>query len=73
MKLFKLKVVDEMPQWIISSDKGAYHPGSTTIYVVKQQGLKTVLTLFHEIGHWLGCEMGWMWIHVWLDGKHRCL
>ena len=61
----KIKFVKETPQWIISSDIGAYHPFSNTIYVRRDKWWK----VFHELGHWLGHKIGGKnhWIHNWLD------
>ena len=50
-----MKVVfcKELPQWILSSDKAAYHPWSKTIYTTK------VRYLPHELMHWLADMTGW--------------
>ena len=45
----KIKVVDELPQWIISSDKAAYTPHNKTIWL--RRDCKRYI--FHELGHWL--------------------
>jgi len=44
MKIIKVKT---LPQWIISSDKAAYHPYTKTIYLTKWRYLP------HELCHWL--------------------
>ena len=48
----KLKFVNEIPQWIISSDVAAYHPASKTIWIRNNLGWKTIPTLLHELTHW---------------------
>ena len=59
----KIRFVKEIPQWIIESDKAAYHPSSNTIYLTKWRHL------FHELLHWLGHKLEGKkhWIHNWLD------
>jgi hypothetical protein len=48
MRLFpKIKKCDDLPQWIISSDRAAYHPHSRTIYLTSYR------YLMHELGHWV--------------------
>ncbi|MGE5631408.1 MAG: hypothetical protein ACM3TR_09965 [Caulobacteraceae bacterium] len=50
----RIKFCKELPQWIISSDIGAYHPYARTIYVRKNLGLlKTIFVLCHELLHYL--------------------
>jgi len=49
----KVKFVDEIPQWIISSDIAAYHPYTKTIWIRNKLGWgKTILILLHELTHW---------------------
>ena len=48
----KIKFVNEIPQWIISSDIAAYHPASNTIWIRNNLGWKTIPTLLHELTHW---------------------
>ena len=60
----KIQRFEELPQWITSSDRAAYHPASNTIYIRNDQGL---MTLLHEYGHWLGCLLNCNRIHKWLD------
>ena len=48
----KIKFVNEIPQWIISSDIAAYHPASKTIWIRNNLGWKTIPTLLHELTHW---------------------
>ena len=43
----------ELPQWIISSDIGAYHPASRTIYCRQRLGVwRTSQVLLHEFRHY---------------------
>lgn len=60
----KVIVCDELPQWITSSDKAAFHPFGNAIYIRSDQGLHELL---HEYGHWAGCCLRMGWIHRWLD------
>lgn len=62
----KIKVYKELPQWIISSDRAAYNPGSNTIFIKRGEGL---LTLCHELGHWFACIYDLPELHRWLDGS----
>ena len=43
---------DELPQWIMSSEIGAYHPRSETIFIKKQSFKEMLITFGHEIMHW---------------------
>ena len=63
----KIVIVQELPQWIISSDVAAYHPATRTIYCRKDKWWY----IAHELGHWLGCKMGEYgnWVHNWLDNS----
>ena len=56
-----IKFVDEIPQWIISSDIAAYHPHTKTIWIRNNLGLKTIPILLHELTHWF--------IHVFLNNN----
>lgn len=48
-----IKFVDEIPQWIISSDIAAYHPYTKTIWIRNNLWWKkTILILLHELTHW---------------------
>lgn len=48
----KLDVCKEIPQWIICSDRAAYHPFTQTIFIKK--GIQNFyLILLHELGHHL--------------------
>lgn len=44
----KIKIVKELPQWIIVSDVGAYHPATRTIWIKENA---SIFILLHEIGH----------------------
>lgn len=68
----KIKFVNEIPQWIISSDIAAYHPATKTIWIRNNLGWKTIPTLIHELTHWfihkfLGNSEK---LHNKLDGKN---
>ena len=74
----KIIIHDEMPQWIRSSDKGAYQPAAKTIHLARYLGngrrvgnLEMAHTFLHEVCHWFICEAGLdeKW-HRWLDGKN---
>ncbi len=58
-----LKIVKcrEIPQWIVASDKAAYHPHSNTIYLTKWRYLP------HELVHWFACKTGMSFLHNWID------
>ncbi len=59
--MFKIKFVNELPQWIISSNIAAYHPFSRTIWIRNNLGWKTIPILIHEVTHWF--------IHRFLNNK----
>lgn len=64
----KIKKVKEIPQWIISSDKAAYHPHTNTIYITKLRYLP------HELIHWLACKLNCDYLHKIIDkGKINCM
>jgi len=67
MRLPAVRWCDELPQWIISSNRACYHPFSNTIYIRKGLGLKTLL---HEYIHWLGYYIGGRkcFLHRLVDG-----
>lgn len=49
----KIKIVDEIPQWIIASDTAAYTPATRTIWIRKGLGtIGFVVCLLHELGHY---------------------
>ena len=50
--IFKIKFVNEIPQWIISSSIAAYHPKTKTIWIRNDLGWKTIPILLHELTHW---------------------
>ncbi len=43
-----VRLLNEIPQWIIASDKAAYHPWSRTIYLRKPF---RICNFIHELGH----------------------
>ena len=47
----------ELPQWIISSDRAAYHPFTRTIYITKWRYLPHELR--HYFIHALGLPKSW--------------
>jgi len=58
----QLRIVKEIPQWVMSSDIAAYHPYSDTIYIRKTGTISMLHSLFHEcchvVAHKLGCQFG---------------
>jgi len=56
----------ELPQWIVSGDRAAYHPVSNTIYIRDDLG---AATLFHEYCHWLFHKVGLRLGHRLLDWR----
>ena len=56
-----IRFVDEIPQWIISSDIAAYHPHTKTIWIRNNLRWKTISILLHELTHWF--------IHVFLNNN----
>ena len=63
MKLPKVLKVQELPQWIIESDKAAYHPHTNTIYLTKW------VYLPHELLHWIACGLHADWAHKIIDWR----
>lgn len=54
MKLLTIKRSKELPQWIISSPRAAYHFSSRTIYIRADfTGTEYAEFLIHELGHWI--------------------
>lgn len=51
--MVKINFVDEIPQWIISSNIAAYQPAEKTIWVRNNLGIRTIPVLFHEFLHYL--------------------
>lgn len=43
----KIIFIDELPQWITSSDTAAYHPFSKTIWIKRGLGFHVIPVLFH--------------------------
>jgi hypothetical protein len=62
MKIVKVK---ELPQWIISSDKAAYHPYSKTIYLTAWKYLP------HELIHYFADITKLKFIHKIIDIKNN--
>ena len=50
--MVKINFVDEIPQWITSSNIAAYHPAEKTIWIRNDLGIKTVSVLLHEFLHY---------------------
>ncbi len=51
--IMKIKIVDELPQWIIASATAAYTPATRTIWIRKRLGiLGFTSALVHELGHY---------------------
>ena len=81
MRFPRIRIVKELPQWIISSHTAAYVPVDNTIYLRKpiphpflfaiiMCKVEMVKFLLHELGHWLGFQISGnkSKIHKWLDG-----
>jgi hypothetical protein len=66
MKLPKIIVVDELPEWILSSDNSAYKPSTNEIWIRKDRLWKDI---WHELGHWFGWQLSGREskLHRWLD------
>jgi hypothetical protein len=48
----QLRIVKgELPQWIISSSRAAYHPASRTIWLTRRPRHEMALDFAHEVGH----------------------
>lgn len=76
--MLKIKLHNELPQWIISSDIAAYHPFTKTIHIRKKLGIrKTISVLIHELLHFLIEEIGQKMsrqdlsnkTHSWIDRR----
>lgn len=61
----KIIFCDEIPQWIISSDKAAYHPYSKTIYTTRWKYLP------HELLHWFFDLVGFKVGHEIIDKRTK--
>ena len=46
----RIRVHNELPQWITSSDRAAYHPASRTIHF--KRSCINVRVVLHELCHW---------------------
>ena len=72
MKFFpKIIKCKELPQWIIESDRAAYHPHSNTIYTKEDQKFSV---LFHEFLHFFFHKLGFTFnskIQKFLDRKRK--
>jgi hypothetical protein len=67
IKLPKIVTCKELPQWIVESDRAAYHPASNTIYIRNDQNL---FILFHEFLHFFFHQLGFTFnskIHKLID------
>ncbi len=60
-----MKVVKclELPQWIIESDRAAYHPFSNIIYLTKWAYLP------HEFIHYIAYKLDLNFVHKIIDKK----
>lgn len=65
----KIEFHDQLPEWITSSDTGAYHPYSKTIFIRKGMGWDTPRVVAHELVHWLIdlFHLPELWQHRWDD------
>lgn len=53
--MIKIIYCEELPQWIIESDRAAYHPYSNTIYIRNDQKF---IVLIHELTHYILHKIG---------------
>lgn len=60
----KIQYYDELPQWIISSDRGAYHAASSTVHIRKGE---PIIILIHELLHWFAHQFKLPFIHSLID------
>lgn len=60
----RILIVEKLPQWIMSSNEGAYHPFSNTIYLRRDVWKKHLL---HELLHWFFCLVRLNKGHQWID------
>lgn len=61
----KIRFVDEIPQWIMSSDTAAYSPKMNQIWVRRDRWWMIIHELIHWVAHLTGgteCR-----IHKWVD------
>jgi len=61
--MIRIKFVDELPQWITSSDVAAYHPHKETIWIKKGLGFRVIHVFTHEFTHWI--------IHKFLGNRRK--
>ena len=47
----RIRVVDELPQWIIASDVAAYTPATYTIWIRRARRASMAVNLAHELVH----------------------
>ena len=70
--ILKIVFCHELPGWIRSSTKAAYHPPSNSIFIAKkeQSYFKIITHLFHELVHFVGHQLGGPehWLHRIIDG-----
>jgi len=69
IKLPKIIIHKELPQWITSSDKACYHPFSNSIHIKRAPVIIMFKYLLHEIGHWFFYMVKFNKGHRWLDEK----
>lgn len=62
-KFIKINFVDEIPQWIMSSNIAAYHPYTKTIWIRNDLKFRTIPVLIHELTHWF--------IHMFLKNNEK--
>jgi len=64
--MLKIKLVDDLPQWVISSNTACYHPFSNTIWCRRDKWW----LIGHELVHWISHKLGGKehWLHKWVDG-----
>ena len=60
MKIIYHKI---LPQWIISSDKAAYHPFTKTIHTTNFRYIP------HELIHWVVDCLGISKLHIFIDKR----
>ena len=46
----RIRIHAELPQWITSSDRAAYHPATRTIHI--KRSCLSVRVVLHELCHW---------------------
>jgi len=71
--LLKVRICDELPQWILETDKAAYNPLRKTIYI--RRDLRFNISIWiHELGHYFIdiCTFGnhkaqMLWERIWIN------